>query len=129
LLGLRHTPGTLLIAGDGPDRRRLQVLARQLGVGERVAFLGYVPSITPYYLAATAFWFPSNARSEAFGLVQVEAMACGCPVINTQIPGSGVAWVSRHEETGLTVPMNHPKALADAAWRLLQEPGLRERLV
>src|SRR5437868_8857265 len=47
--------------------------------------------LIPYYLAARALWFPSNARSEAFGLVQVEAMASGCPVINTAIPHSGVA--------------------------------------
>ena len=80
------------------------------------------------YHAATALWFPSNARSEAFGLVQVEAMASGCPVINTAIPASGVAWVSRHEETGLTVPVDDPPALARAANRLLTEPGLRERL-
>src|SRR5205823_10541611 len=58
----------------------------------------------------------------------VEAMASGCPVINTAIPSSGVAWVSRHEETGLTVPMNDPVALARAANRLAGEPGLRERL-
>ena len=82
----------------------------------------------PYYLAADAFWFPSNARSEAFGLVQVEAMASGCPVINTAIPHSGVPWVSPHEETGLTVPVDDPAALAAAANRLLTEPGLRDRL-
>ena len=84
--------------------------------------------IVPYYHAATAFWFPSNFKSEAFGLVQVEAMASGCPVLNTDIPGSGVAWVSRHDETGLTVPVDDPAALARAANRFLNEPGLRQRL-
>ena len=93
-----------------------------------MVFLGSVPRVVPYYNAAYAFWFPSNARSEAFGLVQLEAMASGCPVINTAIPHSGVTWVSRHLETGLTVPMNDPDALAQAARRLLGEPGLRDRL-
>ena len=60
--------------------------------------------------------------------MQVEAMASGCPVINTAIPHSGVPWVSRHEETGLTVPVNDPAAFAAAARRLLEEPGLRDRL-
>ena len=93
-------------------------------------FLGGMPyqAIVPYYLAAHAFWFPSNARSEAFGIVQVEAMAAGCPVINAAIPHSGVAWVSPHDVSGLTVAVDDPVALADAANRLLAEPGLRDRL-
>jgi glycosyltransferase involved in cell wall biosynthesis len=125
---LAHVRGTLLLVGDGPDHAALQDEARRLGVRDRVVFLGHIPRVIPYYLAADAFWFPSNARSEAFGIVQVEAMASGCPVINTQIPHSGVAWVSRHEETGLTVPVDDPQALAGAANRLLTEPGLRDRL-
>jgi rhamnosyl/mannosyltransferase len=128
---LTRVRGTLLLVGGGPDRPALEEEARRLGVADRVAFLGNLPhylDLVPYYLAADAFWFPSNARSEAFGLVQVEAMAGGCPVINTAIPHSGVAWVSRHEETGLTVPVDDPVALAAAAERLLTEPGLRDRL-
>ena len=127
---LLHVEGRLLLIGDGPDLPKLRVEARRLGVEGRVAFLGPMPyvDVVPYYLAADAFWFPSNARSEAFGLVQVEAMAAGCPVINTEIPDSGVPWVCRHDESGLTVPVNDPAALAAAARRLLAEPGLRERL-
>jgi glycosyltransferase involved in cell wall biosynthesis len=125
---LEHVRGTLLLIGDGPDRPALQDEARRLDLSDRVALLGHVPRVVPYYLAADAFWFPSNARSEAFGIVQVEAMASGCPVINTRIPHSGVSWVSPHEETGLTVPVDDPEALAAAAVRLLTEPGLRDRL-
>src|SRR5213079_1381252 len=87
-----------------------------------------VARTAPFYLAAYALLFPSNARSEAFGLVQLEAMASGCPVINTAIPHSGVAWVSRHLETGLTVRMNDSAALVDAACRLLADCDLRDRL-
>ncbi len=130
IAALKQTPGTLLIIGDGPERERLAEQAKRTGVSDRVRFLGSVADeeIAPHYLAATAFWFPSNARSEAFGLVQVEAMAAGCPVINADIPHSGVAWVCRHEESGLTVPIEDAAALAGAAKRLLDEPGLRERL-
>jgi rhamnosyl/mannosyltransferase len=55
-------------------------------------------------------------------------MACGTPVLNTAISGSGVPWVSPHELTGLTVPINDHLALAAAANRLLNEPGLARRL-
>jgi rhamnosyl/mannosyltransferase len=127
---LARIEGRLLLIGDGPDEPLLREEAERQGVGDRVLFLGRLPcrELIPYYLAADAFWFSSNARSEAFGLVQVEAMAAGCPVINTQIPHSGVPWVSLHEETGLTVPVNDPEALAAAAKRLLDEPELRARL-
>ena len=128
---LKLVEGRLLIVGDGPDETELRDEANRLGVADRVEFLGAIPylDIIPYYRAADAFWFPSNARSEAFGLVQVEAMASDCPVINTEIPHSGVPWVSQNEDTGLTVPINDPEALAAASKRLLNEPGLRERLV
>jgi rhamnosyl/mannosyltransferase len=128
---LPDVSGTLLLVGGGPDRLMLEREASRLGVADRAVFLGNLPhylDLIPYYLAADAFWFPSNARSEAFGLVQVEAMASGCPVINAAIPHSGVPWVSQHEETGLTVPLDDPAALAAAAARLVNEPGLRDRL-
>jgi rhamnosyl/mannosyltransferase len=127
---LARVPGRLLVIGEGPARPGLQRLAAAEGVTDRIIWRGHVGEneLIGAYHAATALWFPSNARSEGFGLVQVEAMASGCPVINAAIPGSGVAWVSRHDETGLTVPVDDPAALAQAARRLVEEPGLRERL-
>ena len=130
LRALTRVPGKLLVVGEGPLRSDLLGLASRLGVADRVSWQGRLDDaeLIGAYHAATALWFPSNARSEAFGFVQVEAMACGCPVINTAIPGSGVAWVSRHEQTGLTIPVNDDTALAEASRRLLCEPGLRDRL-
>jgi len=130
LRALAHVEGRLLVAGVGPLERELRLRSRELGISARVAWLGEVEheELVGAYLGATALWFPSNQRSEAFGLAQVEAMASGCPVINTAIPFSGVPWVCPHEEAGLTVPVNDPLALARAAQRLLNEPGLRERL-
>lgn len=127
---LAKVPGRLMIVGDGPLKDPLQRLAREAGVSDRIVWRGRLEreELVGAYHAATALWFPSNARSEAFGLVQVEAMASGCPVINCQIEGSGVPWVSRHEESGLTTPINDPDAFAAAANRLLRESGLRSRL-
>ncbi len=130
LAALPKVPGTLLVIGQGPWEARLREQAQQNGVADRVVWWGQasMDELVGAYHAATALWFPSTARSEGFGQVQVEAMASGCPVINTDILHSGVPWVSRHEESGLTVPLNEPAALAAAARRLLEEPGLRERL-
>jgi glycosyltransferase involved in cell wall biosynthesis len=127
---LSKVPGVLVIVGHGPLFHELIAHARDLGVRDRVAWCRYAEpdELIGAYLAATALWFPSSGRSEAFGLVQVESMAAGCPVINTDIAGSGVSWVSLHEQTGLTVPVNDADALASAARRLLDEPGLLQRL-
>lgn len=127
---LARVPGTLLIVGSGPQETALRQIALSHGVSDRVIWKARVDNMTlaGLYRAATALWFPSNARSEGFGLVQVEAMAAGCPVINAAVPHSGVAWVSPHDESGLTIPINDPAALAAAARRLLDEPGLRNRL-
>lgn len=130
LQALARVPGQLLIVGSGPLQSKLHQEAARLGVADRVHFLGHVASaeLIAAYRAATALWFPSLDRSEGFGLVQVEAMASGCPVINTAIPHSGVPWVCRHEREGLTVPPADAVALAAAANRLLDEPDLRDRL-
>jgi len=128
---LTKVPGRLIIVGLGPLQAELKALAKELGVENRVVWLGRVSDdqLVGAYHAATALWFPSNVRSEGFGLVQVEAMASGCPVINANIICSGVPWVSRHEKEALTVPINNSVAFAGAAQRLLDEPGLRDRLV
>jgi glycosyltransferase involved in cell wall biosynthesis len=130
LEALTRVPGTLLVVGTGPMESAWRRKADELKLGGRVRWFGRATDDerTGAYLAATALWFPSNARSEGFGLVQVEAMASGCPVLNTAIPASGVSWVCRHEGEGLTVPVDAPAAFADAARRLLNEPGLRDRL-
>jgi glycosyltransferase involved in cell wall biosynthesis len=118
----------LLIIGDGPLRAKLERQAHESGVMERIVFLGEVhnENITPYYHAADVFVLASVARSEAFGIVQLEAMACGRPVVNTRLD-SGVPFVSLDGVTGITVPPADSEALAGAINRLLDDSELRER--
>jgi len=130
IAALPHTPGTLIIIGRGPMEVALRTMATRLGVADRIIWRGYAEpdELVGAYLASTALWFPSSHRSEAYGLVQVEAMAAGCPVINTHILYSGVSWVSRDEESGLTIPIGDAAALARASRRIAEDPALRARL-
>ena len=130
LEALGRVKGKLVVVGKGPLESELKSAAVRLGVSERVTWLPSVSEsdLISLYHAATALWFPSIARSEGFGLVQVEAMACGCPVINTNITGSGVRWVSQDLVSGLTVPVGDVEQFAKAANRLVDNPDLRKRL-
>ncbi|MGH7667998.1 MAG: glycosyltransferase [Gemmatimonadaceae bacterium] len=119
--------GHALIVGQGPMRDALAAEAAALGVADRVTLLGHVPDTGPYYQAARVFALPSHLRSEAFGIVQLEAMAAGLPVVNTRIP-SGVPGVSVDGVTGLTVPPGDPETLAVAVNRLLDDQVLATRL-
>jgi rhamnosyl/mannosyltransferase len=122
-------PGTLLVIGSGPMRREWERLAAGCGLGGRVLFLGDVPdaSLPAYYQACDVFVLPASHRSEAFGLVQVEAMAAGRPVVSTDL-GTGTSFVNVHQETGLVVEPRDPDALAQAINRLLSDEPLRRKL-
>jgi glycosyltransferase involved in cell wall biosynthesis len=123
---MAQVDGKLLIVGSGPLRQKLDELARELNVADKVVFLGKIPDkeLIDCYHASDVFALASSARSEAFGLVQVEAMAAGLPVVNTQLD-SGVPFVSVDEDTGLTVPPCDPVSLAGALNRLLNNPDQR----
>ncbi len=119
--------GHLCIIGTGPEDSFLRQLARERNVAEKVTFLGRVDDLRPYYQAASAFVLPSVTRAEAFGVVQLEAMASGTPIINTHLD-SGVPEVAADGISAITVPPNDPNALAAAMNSLLSDPGLRSQL-
>ena len=120
---------TLVIVGDGPLRRRLAALAANLGLAQRVRFTGWLDDETlrACYLAADLVVLPSVARSEGFGIVQLEAMASGRPVICTALP-TGVPTVGIPGTTGLIVPPGDAAALAAAAGPLLANPSRRQAM-
>jgi len=125
---MREVDGRLLIVGEGPLQASLKEAAAAADVSDRVHFLGDLdrPALIDHYHAADIFTLPSIARSEAFGIVQLEAMAAGKPIINTRLD-SGVPFVSRDGETGLTVEARSAPALAQALNRLFANPELRAR--
>jgi glycosyltransferase involved in cell wall biosynthesis len=109
----------LAIVGVGPLQGELTARARALGITDRVKFLGALPDerLRSLYKRSSFFVLPSVAPSEAFGMVQLEAMAAGRPVISTDLK-SGVPYVNQHGVTGLIVPPSDPRALA-AAMKIL----------
>jgi rhamnosyl/mannosyltransferase len=110
----------VLIGGEGPLKAELADRIEGLGLGERVILLGAVPQgeIGAHYAFCRVFCLPSTTRAEMFGMVQLEAMAWGKPVVSTDIPGSGVPYVNQHQVTGLTVPPGDASALAKAVLEL-----------
>lgn len=119
----------LFIAGTGELENSLKAYAEKHGLADKVHFLGFLPDdqLKQAYADCDIFVLPSVVKSEAFGIVQLEAMVYGKPVINTNLP-SGVPYVSLDGETGLTVPPSNAKALAKAINRLAEDKELREEL-
>jgi rhamnosyl/mannosyltransferase len=129
LEALQHTDAYLVLGGDGPLRGMLQAQALQLGVEDRVWFSGRLSAadMAASYQACDVFCLPSVTPNEAFGLVQLEAMACGKPVVCTQL-NNGVNAVNPHGITGLTVPPKDALSLAKAINTLKIDSALRIKL-
>ena len=124
---MRGLDATLVLAGDGPLRPALEQRVRARDLDDRIVFAGAPDDLRPLFAACDVFVLPSTHRSEAFGIVQLEAMAFGKPVVSTRL-GTGVDWVNAHGLTGLTVPPGDVAALREALVTLLGSPALRARL-
>lgn len=125
---MRKIDANLLLIGTGPLDLDLRRQVAGAGLEAKIYFLGELPDaeMISYLHACDIFVLPSILRSEAFGIVQLEAMACGKPVICTEV-NTGTSFVNRHRETGLVVRAGEPDALAQAANYLLTHPDLREK--
>jgi glycosyltransferase involved in cell wall biosynthesis len=128
LRAMKHIDARLLVVGSGPMAEEWQTLTAELGLTDKVFFVGqHVEDLPAYYQACDLFVFPSSHRSEAFGTVQVEAMACGKAVICTEL-GTGTSYVNIHGETGLVVPARDTNALAEAINHLLGDEARRAEM-
>lgn len=109
-----------LIAGDGDDQPRLAAKARELGVGEHVVFAGYVPEADKADLLRLADVFAMPGRGEGFGIVYLEAMACGIPVVGSLLDGSRDAL--KNGELGQLVNPDDSESVKDGLLNALQVP-------
>ncbi len=120
----------LLIVGEGKERARLQSLISTSGLEHRVKLLGSVDerSLVSYLNAARVFVLPSVSEAETFGIVQIEAMAAGLPIVNTSL-STAVPLVARHGHEAITVKPNDETALTHAIKAILTDEVLRKSLI
>lgn len=125
----KDVPDTKLVfVGSGGMRAELEELSKKLGVEKHVKFIGFVEErLKPlYYKAADIFCLPSMMSTESFGIVNLEAMACGVPIVASKI--GGVPDVVKGGENGLLVPPKDSEKLADAIIYLLENEGVRKKM-
>jgi N-acetyl-alpha-D-glucosaminyl L-malate synthase BshA len=117
-------PARLVFVGDGPERPRGQEKARELGIQDRVLFLGKHQSVDELLACADLFLLPS--KNESFGLAALEALACGVPVVGSNM--GGLPEVVVHGETGYLFPMGEVDAMAAAGIDLLKDEAEWKRV-
>lgn len=124
-----RSDAVLVMVGTGPLGDALRRQAAELGVADRVLFMGEAgpAELVAAYHRCDVFTLPSIERSEAFGMASAEAMACGKPTVVCQL-GNGVNFLNRDGSTGLTVAPRDAKALADAIDTLMLDDATRARM-
>ncbi len=117
-------PARLLLVGDGPERASSEELARELGVHDRVLFLGKQDSVERFFQAADLFLLPSEF--ESFGLSALEAISCGVPVIGAR--GGGLPELVEDERTGFIREPGDADAMGEAAIDYLESTSRQEEM-
>ncbi|HEY3875293.1 MAG TPA: glycosyltransferase, partial [Candidatus Kapabacteria bacterium] len=120
----RGIKAKLLLIGDGPDRGECQALARELGIWQQTRFLGKQSELASVLSASDVFLIPSG--NESFGLSALEAMACGIPVVSSNV--GGLPELNIDGVTGFVVGVGDIETLADRTADLLTNKALREKL-
>jgi glycosyltransferase involved in cell wall biosynthesis len=123
---LLRRPVHVVVAGDGPERHRLEDLHRQLRLGDRITFLGFVPHDRVPALLRSADVLVMPSRYEELGTALLEAMHCGLPIVAART--GGIPGVVGHDVSGLLVSPGDVAGFAAAIDRLVGDAGLRARL-
>jgi rhamnosyl/mannosyltransferase len=124
----KEVEGTILIVGKGALKNELEEKIKINNLINKIILVGEVSEgeLSSYYQAANVFVLPSSHKSEAFGISLLEAMACGLPIISTEL-GTGTSFVNLNNKTGLVVPPRDTVTLSKAINYLLENKGLREK--
>ncbi len=115
----------ILIIGEGKLKEKLLIMIKNYGLESKVFIIPSVKDLRPYYLACDVFVLPSIYKSETFGIVLLEAMAFGKPVISTEL-GTGTSWININGKTGFVVKPRNPQELNEAIKKLLEDEKLRK---
>jgi glycosyltransferase involved in cell wall biosynthesis len=120
----------IVVGGDGDLLARHQADVRRRALGDRICFVGRIPEneLSSYFAASSMFCLASTHRAEAYGVVLLEAMAMGKPVITTRVVGSGMSWINQDEVTGLSVPILDAGAISRAVNRISSDRAWAARL-
>ena len=120
----------ILIVGNGEREAGLQRRILSLGLSDNVSLLGFLPESDLHALISTCdcLCLPSVERTEAFGMVLLEAMRCGKPVVASDIHGSGIGWVVEDGVTGFLVPPGDPAQLAGSLRMIIDRPELKSQM-
>lgn len=128
LEAMKEVRAKLIIAGDGELKEELLNKVKRDGLEGKVVFLGEVGDreLNTYLNSCSLLVLPSIYRSEAFGISLIEAMACGKPVISTEL-GTGTSYVNIDQKTGIVIPPNDPQKLGEAINKIINSGELRKR--
>ena len=120
----------ILIGGGGPEEKNLSDRISKFKLNDKVHLLGNVEEEEKYnyFQASSLFCLPSVTKAEAYGVVLIEAMAFGKPIVSSKIEESGMVWVNQDKVTGIQVPPRSPRELARAIEMIGDNPELYQKL-